>query len=77
MRYQEFDKSVKRSLYELAYQLEKAEAERFVEEDLREMERYCNMGYGPSDGFYSQTQTFTFDNGIFSYNPRTYIEVVS
>ncbi len=67
MRYQEFDKSVKRSLYELAYQLEKAEAERFVEEDLREMERYSNMGYGPSDGLYSQTQTFTFDNGIFSF----------
>ena len=69
MRYQEFDKSVKRSLYEVAYELEKAEAQRYLEEDLHEMERYSNSnsGFGSMDGFYSQTQTFSFDNGVFSF----------
>ena len=66
MRQQQFDESVKRSLYEVAHQLEIAEAKRYLEEDLREMERISNSNYGnsPVDGFYSQ---FSFSGGGFSF----------
>ena len=37
LRYQHFDESVTRSLYEVAHKLELAEAERYLEEDIREM----------------------------------------
>ena len=67
MRRQQFDMSVKRSLYEVAHQLELAEAERYLEEDLQEMaERNSNFGNLTLDGFYSQT--FSFQNGSFSFS---------
>ena len=68
MRHQEFDRLVKSSLYEVAHQLEVAEAKRYLEEDLREMERSSSYGNLPLDGFYSQTQTFSFQNGTFSFS---------
>ena len=68
MRHQQFDEAVKRSLFEVAHKLEVAEAQRYLEEDLREMiER--NSGYGNlSIGeYYTQTQSFTFGGGTFSF----------
>ena len=67
MRHQEFDEAVKRSLYEVAHKLEVDEAQRYLEEDIREMERNSNFGNYPIDGYYNQTQTFTFQNGTFSF----------
>ena len=66
MRHQQFDMSVKRSLFEVAHQLELAEAERYLEEDLQEMERNSTFGNFSIDGFYSQT--FSFQNGAFSFS---------
>ena len=66
MRRQQFDMSVKRSLYEVAHQLELAEAERYLEEDLQESWRQSNYGNLNLDGFYSQT--FSFQNGTFSFS---------
>ena len=66
MRREQFDMAVKRSLYEVAHQLELAEAERYLEEDLQEMERNSNFGNFTLDGFYSQT--FSFQNGSFSFS---------
>ena len=66
MRHQHFDESVKRSLYEVAHQIEVDEAKRYIEEDLQEMERNSNFGNYPIDGFYSQT--FSFQNGSFSFS---------
>ena len=67
LRRQHFDESVTRSLYEVAHKLELAEAERYLEEDIREMEernsRYGNLSI---DGYYSQT--FSFQNGAFSFS---------
>lgn len=63
MRHQEFDESVKRSLYEVAYKLELAEAKRYLEEDLREMDRNSAFNDISVDGFYGQ---FTFSGGGFS-----------
>ena len=40
MRHQEFDRLVKSSLYEVAHRLEVAEAQRYLEEDIREMTPY-------------------------------------
>ena len=69
IRQQEFDKAVKTSLYSVAHQLEMDEAKRYLEEDIREMaERNSNFGNLPLDGFYSQTQTFSFQNGTFSFS---------
>ena len=68
MRHQQFDELVKRSLNEVAYQLEIAEAKRYLEEDIREMsERNSNFGNIPFDGFFSQTQSFSFSGGGFSF----------
>ncbi len=64
MRHQEFDESVKRSLYEVAYKLELAEAKRYLEEDLREMDRNSAFNDISVDGFYGQ---FTFSGGGFSF----------
>lgn len=65
MRQQQFDESVKRSLYEVAHRIEAAEAKRYLEEDMRrEMERNFNYGSFPVDGFYSQ---FSFSGGGFSF----------
>ena len=66
MRRQQFDELVKRSLYDVAHQLELAEAKRYLEEDIQEMERNSNFGNYPIDGFYSQT--FSFQNGMFSFS---------
>ncbi|MBO7436358.1 MAG: HAMP domain-containing histidine kinase [Bacteroidaceae bacterium] len=66
LRHQHFDESVKRSLYEVAHKLELAEAERYLEEDIREMQDKSNYGNISIDGFYSQT--FSFQNGQFSYS---------
>ena len=66
MRHQEFDRLVKSSLYEVAHQLELAEAKRYLEEDIQEMERNSNFGNLSIDGFYSQT--FSFQNGTFSFS---------
>lgn len=66
MRHQEFDEHVKRCLYEVAYQLELEEAKRYVEEDIREMERNSNYGNISMDGYYTQTQSFSFGGGTFS-----------
>ena len=67
MRHQHFDESVTRSLYEVAHKLELAEAERYLEEDIREMqERNSDYGNISMDGFYSQT--FSFQNGSFSFS---------
>ena len=66
MRQQEFDDKVKNSLFEVARQLELEEAKRYLEEDIQEMERNSNFGNLSIDGFYSQTQTFSFQNGSFS-----------
>ncbi len=69
IRQQEFDKAVKTSLYAVAHQLEMDEAKRYLEEDIREMaERNSNFGNLPLDGYYSQTQTFLFQNGTFSFS---------
>lgn len=68
MRHQQFDEYVKRSLYEVAHQLELAEAKRYLEEDIKEMERNSNFGNLSIDGIYSQTQTFSFQNGTFSFS---------
>ena len=68
MRHQQFDELVKRSLNEVAYQLEIAEAKRYLEEDIREMsERNSSFGNIPFDGFFSQTQSFSFSGGGFSF----------
>ena len=66
MRHQHFDESVKRSLYEVARKLELVEAERYLEEDIREMQRNSDYGNISIDGFYSQT--FSFQNGAFSFS---------
>ena len=67
MRHQHFDESVKRSLYEVAHKLEVDEAQRYLEEDIQEMrERNDNFGNYPIDGYYSQT--FSFQNGAFSFS---------
>ena len=67
MRHQHFDESVKRSLYEVAHKLEVDEAQRYLEEDIQEMrERNSNLGNYSFDGFYSQT--FSFQNGAFSFS---------
>ena len=68
LRYQHFDESVTRSLYEVAHKLELAEAERYLEEDIREMIERSESNYGnlSMDGFYSQT--FSFQNGSFSFS---------
>ena len=66
MRHQEFDRLVISSLYEVAHQLELAEAKRYLEEDIQEMERNSNFGNLSIDGFYSQT--FSFQNGTFSFS---------
>ena len=68
MRQRQFDDSVSRSLYEVAHRLELEEARRFVEEDLREMERNMNGGNVAVEGYYSQTQSFVFHNGGFSFS---------
>ena len=69
MRREQFDEKVKNSLYEVAHQLELAEAKRYLEEDIQEMEqRNSNFGNIPLDGFYSQTQVFSFQNGSFSFS---------
>lgn len=65
MRHEQFDESVKRCLYEVAHQLELADAKRYLEEDLREMEAKSNL---PSEGYYSQTQIFQFNDGAFSFS---------
>ncbi len=67
MRQRQFDDSVKRSLVEVAHNLELDEARRFVEEDLRGMEQNRNdiIPYG---GFVAQTQSFVFQNGEFSFS---------
>ena len=67
MRHQQFDESVKRSLYEVARQIELAEAKRYLEEDIREMDRNSNFGNLSMNGFYSQTQSFSFNGGSFSF----------
>ena len=67
MRHQEFDRLVKSSLYEVAHRLEVAEAQRYLEEDIREMGRNSDSGNFP-DGYYSQTQVFQFQNGTFSFS---------
>ena len=68
LRYQHFDESVTRSLYEVAHKLELAEAERYLEEDIREMIERSESNYGnlSMDGFYSQS--FSFQNGSFSFS---------
>ena len=68
MRRQQFDEKVNRSLYEVAHKLEAAEAQRYLEEDIREMESNSNFGNISIDGYYSQTQTFSFQNGTFSFS---------
>ena len=68
MHHQEFDRLVKSSLYEVAHQLEVAEAKRYLEEDIRDMEEKSNFGNLQFDGIYSQTQTFSFQNGTFSFS---------
>ena len=67
MRHQQFDQLVKSSLFEVARQLELAEARRYLEEDIQEMERNSNFGNFSVDGF-SQTQSFSFQNGSFSFS---------
>ena len=67
VRHEHFDESVKRSLYEVAHRLEQAEAKRYLEEDIREIqERNSKYGNLSLDGFYSQT--FSFQNGAFSFS---------
>ena len=66
MRHQEFDDKVRGCLYEVAHQIEVEEAKRYLEEDIQEMERRSNFGNLPLDGFYSQT--FSFQNGSFSFS---------
>ena len=68
MRHQEFDRLVKSSLYEVAHRLEVAEAQRYLEEDIREMGRNSDFGNLPPEGYYSQTQVFSFQNGTFSFS---------
>ena len=69
MRREQFDEKVKNSLYEVAHQLELAEAKRYLEEDIQEMaERNSNFGNYNLDGFYTQTQVFSFQNGSFSFS---------
>ena len=64
MRQQQFDDSVKRSLYEVAHKLELADAQRYLEEDIRAMDRNSNFGNYQVDGFYSQ---FSFSGNGFSF----------
>ncbi len=65
MRQRQFDEAVKRSLYEVEHKLELEEARRFVEEDIRAMERSRDAQQS-TEGFFSQTQSFVFQNGSFS-----------
>ena len=68
MRHQQFDENVKRSLYEVAHQLELDEAKRYLEEDIREMERNSGFGSFSIDGYIGQTtQSFSFSGGTFSF----------
>lgn len=71
MRHQQFDENVKRSLSQVAHELELAEARRYLEEDIREMERNSNFGSIQIDGLFSQSQTFTFQNGQFTLTQTT------
>lgn len=67
MRQRQFDEAVKRSLYEVGHKLELDEARRFVEEDIRAMERNRDDARPTVEGFFSQTQSFVFENGGFSF----------
>lgn len=68
MRRKQFEDAVPRSLYEVAHQLELQEAKRYLEDDIREMELNSNFGDLSIGGMYTQTQSFTFQNGGFSYS---------
>lgn len=67
-RRKQFDESVKRSLYEVAHQIELAEAKRYLEEDIQEMDRNSNFDNLSIDGFFSQTQSIVFQNGSFTFS---------
>ncbi|MCQ2082916.1 MAG: HAMP domain-containing histidine kinase [Bacteroidaceae bacterium] len=67
MRQRQFDEAVKRSLYEVAHKLELEEARRYVEEDIRAMERNRDSQQSV-EGYFSQTQSFVFQNGSFSFS---------
>jgi len=67
MRHQEFEDAVKRSLYEVAHQLELEEAKWYLENDIREMERSSNLGYPVLEGGIF-SQSITYMNGGFTYN---------
>lgn len=67
MRHQEFDDKVTSILAEVAHQLEVAEAQRYLEEDIREMQSNSYYGNIPFEGLYNQTQTFSFQNGTFLF----------
>lgn len=68
MRHQHFDQLVKNSLYEVAHQLEKDEAARYLEEDIRKMERNSNFDNYPPMGTYSRQQSIYYQNGAFSFS---------
>ena len=68
MRRKQFEDAVTRSLHEVAHQLELQEAKRYLEDDIREMELNSNFGELSIGGMYTQTQSFTFQNGGFSYS---------
>lgn len=68
IRRQQFDECVKRSLYNVARELEAEEAKRYLEEDIREMDRRnSNFENLSIDGYYTQTQSFSFGGGSFSF----------
>src|SRR5574344_2049756 len=64
MRQQQFDESVKRSLYEVVHILELEETKKYLEKDLADMERNAAQ-YNPYSGFFQQQVTFP-DGSTFS-----------
>lgn len=82
MRHRHFEESVKRSLYEVAHQLELAEAKWYLENDIREMEKRTNLGYPMLEGgIFSQSITykdgsFTYSHSMQSINPSATMPVL-
>ncbi|MCQ2065998.1 MAG: HAMP domain-containing histidine kinase [Bacteroidaceae bacterium] len=67
MRQKQFEESVKRSLYEVAHQLELADARWYVENDIREMNRNSPDAVPGQQPFGYYRQSFSFGGGGFSF----------
>jgi len=71
MRQRQFEDTVKKTLYEVAHELELEETRRFVEEDLRTMGQNRNNAAPMFDGVVTHSQSFVFQNGQFTFSQST------